>query len=302
MQSAAVFDLSDRGKVEVAGADAARFLHNLTTNDILRLQPGDGCEAFLTTAKAKVVARVFVYAAGPGAFWLDADPGLGEVVVKHLDHYLISEQVELADRTLETAQFYLAGPRARSLLDRVSAGLPNLTPLRVTARSVVGAGDCQVRCSDLIGVPRYDVLCAADRAEEVWRALVDAGATPAVFQQWRQGAHGLNLVKCFVCHGSTGSDFRLRPVADRCVGCHADQVSTMREPSMKGKDCFTCHAAHALNPHVTSPQTTAAAAIGADGLAPMITVEGRIPPAPPPAAPGADKDPSTSKPNPPTDR
>jgi hypothetical protein len=180
--------------------------------------------------------------------------------------------------------------------------------------------------------PRVD---AAQACEEC-----HAEATPAVFQQWRQSTHGLNLVKCFVCHGSTGSDFRRRPVADRCVGCHADQVSTMREASMKGKDCFTCHAPHALNPHVTSPQASAAAAVGADRLAPMVTVEGRIPPPPPaaappaaatpaaatqpgiaqpvppaaappsagagagaaPAAPGADKDLTTSKPHPPTDR
>jgi aminomethyltransferase len=33
-QGAALFDLSHRGKVEVAGGDAGTFLHNLTTNDI----------------------------------------------------------------------------------------------------------------------------------------------------------------------------------------------------------------------------------------------------------------------------
>ena len=45
-------DQSQRGKIEVRGGDAARFLHNLTTNDILQLPPGSGCEAFLTTTKS----------------------------------------------------------------------------------------------------------------------------------------------------------------------------------------------------------------------------------------------------------
>jgi hypothetical protein len=154
-----------------------------------------------------------------------------------------------------------------------------------------------------------------------------AEATPAAFRDWSESAHGINLVKCFVCHGSVGADFTRRPVADRCIGCHADQVASMRAPAMKGKDCFSCHTAHALNPHATTRAASTAAALGADRLAPMVTVEGRIPPpapaaAPPPAAaapapaaqqpgatsspatagPGAEKDVKEAQPHPPTDR
>jgi hypothetical protein len=149
-----------------------------------------------------------------------------------------------------------------------------------------------------------------------------AEATPRPFAEWRNGTHGINLVKCFVCHGSTGADFRRKPAADRCIGCHADQVASMRSAAMKGKDCFTCHSPHALDPHAITATTTAAQ-LGADQLAPMETVEGRIPPpspapaaAPPaPAAPAAappagsppasasaEKAVKTSQPNPPTDR
>src|SRR5690242_1539694 len=58
---AVLFDLSPHGKVEVAGLDATSFLHNLTTNDIKNLPPGMGCEAFLTTAKAKVIAYLTLW-------------------------------------------------------------------------------------------------------------------------------------------------------------------------------------------------------------------------------------------------
>src|SRR3954471_3629750 len=57
---AALFDRSARGKVELAGAEAAPFLHNLCTNDIRGLAPGAGCEAFLTTAKARLIAPLGV--------------------------------------------------------------------------------------------------------------------------------------------------------------------------------------------------------------------------------------------------
>src|SRR5437016_5413685 len=58
---AVLFDLSHRGKIEVTGPEARSFLHNLCTNDILHLAPQTGCEAFFTSAKAKIVAHAYIY-------------------------------------------------------------------------------------------------------------------------------------------------------------------------------------------------------------------------------------------------
>src|SRR5215469_9778648 len=74
---AALFDLSHHGKVEVSGADAPTFLHNLCTNDVRNLAAGDGCEVFFTTAKAKVVAHGYLFHEGE-SFWLDLAPGTAE--------------------------------------------------------------------------------------------------------------------------------------------------------------------------------------------------------------------------------
>src|SRR5437764_1266827 len=58
-EGAAFADQSHRGKVELRGRDARGFLHRLSTNDVAPLSTGDGCEAFLANAKAKVVAHLF---------------------------------------------------------------------------------------------------------------------------------------------------------------------------------------------------------------------------------------------------
>lgn len=73
--------------------------------------------------------------------------------------------------------------------------------------------------------------------------------TPEVYEAWYAGRHGLNNVKCFVCHGSTGEDFRPRPPAERCLGCHAAQVESMAGSWLAGKSCFSCHPPHLLSPH-----------------------------------------------------
>jgi hypothetical protein len=72
--------------------------------------------------------------------------------------------------------------------------------------------------------------------------------TPEVVKQWEGGAHGLVLVKCFVCHGSTGKDFAARPQGGRrCEGCHAAEVASVTPAKGKAQSCFACHAPHALS-------------------------------------------------------
>jgi folate-binding protein YgfZ len=162
---AVVFDVSPRSKVMLRGADAAKFLHNLCSNDIIGLADGATCEAFLLNIKARVIAHVLVTRplGGPGTptLWLDATPGFGDKIVKHLDHFLISEQVEIVDWTAELAQLHLAGPLARTIG-------PGAMPLGAILRR-----------NDALGLPGLDFICPRAEAPALWQALVAAGARPA---------------------------------------------------------------------------------------------------------------------------
>ena len=94
-KNAALFDLSARGKIALTGAEAVPFLHNLCSNDIKNLPVGGGCEAFLTTAKARLVAPLCVskLSAGGGKnLLLDYPrPASGRRLVRqHLGRYRIS--------------------------------------------------------------------------------------------------------------------------------------------------------------------------------------------------------------------
>jgi folate-binding protein YgfZ len=177
---AVLFDRSFQGKLEAAGTEAAAFLHNLCTNDIRNLAPGTGCEAFFCTATAKVVAYGLVFRAPPhgkrDSFWLDlADAQLADKLLKHLGHFLISEDVVLTDHSAEFCQLSLAGPQSAAVLGRASGTVPDLRPLQHHLVSVAGA-ECFLRRHDLLGVPGYDLRCPRDRAAAVWQALREAKA------------------------------------------------------------------------------------------------------------------------------
>ena len=80
-------DLSGRTQIELVGADRAKVLHGLCTNDIKRLAPGDGCEAFLTNVQGKTTGYVNVFCT-PSSLLLDTVPGLAAEIIPALDRYI----------------------------------------------------------------------------------------------------------------------------------------------------------------------------------------------------------------------
>jgi len=177
---AALFDLSDRGKIELLGREALFFLNNLCTNDVKNLAVGAGCEAFLCTAKAKVGAHIFASHFPPDVLLLDFEPGQADKVFNHLNHYLISEQVEITDRTQELGMMHLCGPKAPALLGK---GLEDLPPWH--QRQVnLGSVSCHIRRHDPLGLPGFDLFCPAAEVPEVWQQLATGGAQPAGGDTW----------------------------------------------------------------------------------------------------------------------
>jgi folate-binding protein YgfZ len=234
---AALFDVSHRGKVEVTGTDAVPFLHNLSTADVKALAAGAGSEAFFCTSTAKVVAHAFLYREPPHgkreALALDLPPGTSAKVLQHLDHFLISEDVAFADRTRELAQFHLAGPGAADALARLLGAAPDLAPLGHRAATLADVA-CALRRHDLLGLPGFDVLCPAGRAEGLWRRLLDAGARPA----GRQAYEVLRVEAGAPLYGVDVDDTTFAPEVGRAPQaiCYTKGCYLGQEPIVMARD------------------------------------------------------------------
>jgi folate-binding protein YgfZ len=182
----ALFDLSHRGKIELTGKEAALFLHNLSTNDVKNLAYSCGCETFLCNAQARVLASALAYhlkifrdqllSAGHESFWLDLDPGLLEKVAQHLDRHLISEIVDITDRTREFCHLHLAGPLAPPAL--AAEGIAALAENELV-QDGYAENTMQIRRRDRLGVPGFDIVCPRERSARQWNFWRERGAVPA---------------------------------------------------------------------------------------------------------------------------
>ena len=109
MSSPALYDLSDWTTLRIAGSDAVKFLQNFCTNDIVG---SEGCEAFFTNVKARVLAHGWLFKTWD-AVWFFGTPGQGEALRTHLDRYVITEDVEFEDRTGGCEAMFLSGTAAK---------------------------------------------------------------------------------------------------------------------------------------------------------------------------------------------
>ena len=190
LEGAVVFDQSLRGKVEVTGPEAALFLHNLCTNDIVGMPVGAGCEAFFANARARSVAWANIYhvvlSRGREGFWIDLPAGLEDTLLRHLDRHLISEQAEFCDRTSDLAQLHLTGPRARAILaSALKTDIPDLDLWQHMERTIGHDAVCHIRRIDLLGKPGYDIAFLVKHAKTVWETINQSGATPGGFSMWQ---------------------------------------------------------------------------------------------------------------------
>ncbi|HWK12550.1 MAG TPA: glycine cleavage T C-terminal barrel domain-containing protein [Vicinamibacterales bacterium] len=108
---AALVRRADVGRLLVTGADRRTYLQGLLTNDIAALTPGTGCYAAMLNAQGRMMSDMYVDELGD-AVLLRVPIALTTHVRDHLERFVFSEDVQVADVTAQQVQLGLYGPRA----------------------------------------------------------------------------------------------------------------------------------------------------------------------------------------------
>ncbi len=104
----AVIMLEDRGVVEVGGPDATKFLHNLVTNDIAKLSPGEARFGALLTPQGKILVDFLVFAVGENEerrYLLDCPADLEADLIRRLGMYKLRAAVTILSKSHELAAY-----------------------------------------------------------------------------------------------------------------------------------------------------------------------------------------------------
>ncbi len=173
----ALFDLSHRAQLELDGNDRVRFLHNFCTNDVSKLKPAEGCEAFIPNIKGHVLAHVYVFCC-QSSLWVDSIAGAEQGLRAHFERYIINDDVRIAARTDEWGELLVSGPQAAGRVARIIPEAAQLPPFGHLAARLNDAS-IVVRRVDYLLTDGFLVLVPRDKLGDVWLALISSGVKPA---------------------------------------------------------------------------------------------------------------------------
>lgn len=230
---AKLFDLSDWSQIEITGRDRQSFLHGFCTNDVKRLAPGEGCEAFLSNIKGRIIGHLQIFA-DDRRLCLESEPGQAAAVIAHLDKYLIAEDVQLFDRSRDWRLLLLAGDEGEAVIQQ--AGLLNAVPRRVGDHDEVpvpgstGAA-VSIRRVDTSDLPCWTFSAAASAIDDLRTRLVAAGAEQSersTFESLRiehgYPLFGVDLTEDNLVHESD----RVKQTVSFTKGCYLGQEPIAR--------------------------------------------------------------------------
>jgi aminomethyltransferase len=176
-QDAGVFDVSHMLAIDLEGPAAEGLLARLLSKDVGRLaRPGAALYACLLNERGGIVDDVIVYRRGPAAFRVVVNAGPAEKDLAWIQGHGAGLPVAIQPRR-DLALLAVQGPNARR---RAAAALPGIGAVLLGLARFQGAeaDGIFVARTGYTGEDGCELMLPADRAEETWQALLEAGIAP----------------------------------------------------------------------------------------------------------------------------
>jgi aminomethyltransferase len=174
--AAGLFDVSHMGEVTVKGADAARFLNRLVTNDVAKLFPGRVLYSPMCYENGGVVDDLLVYMRAPGDFLLCINAGNIDKDVAWLRQQAAGFEVVLDDVSDDYALLAVQGPRAAAIVQSLTGAKLGLIKYYHFAEGTVAGFHCLISRTGYTGEDGFELYHAAGDAVALAEALLAAGA------------------------------------------------------------------------------------------------------------------------------
>ncbi|PIQ86290.1 MAG: glycine cleavage system protein T [Candidatus Omnitrophica bacterium CG11_big_fil_rev_8_21_14_0_20_45_26] len=173
-----VFDISHMGEFFVRGKSAEIFLNQIVTNQVSRLEDGKALYTPVCRPDGGIVDDVIVYRLKADSFLVIVNAANVE---KDFEWFVKNNQTDtvVSNETDRFALFAVQGPRSTAVTERLLEQTVSEMPyysIRQAAHWKTG----YVARTGYTGEIGYEILCPAEQATKIWRALMAAGKTEGI--------------------------------------------------------------------------------------------------------------------------
>lgn len=202
-ERAGLFDVSHMGEFFVEGPEAERFLQRMTTNDATLLEPGKAQYTLLCYPDGGVVDDLLIYKLDEEKYMLVVNASNIEKDWEWLLQHLPAEGVAMRNASDETALLAVQGPLASSLLSPLCEGQDpgDLLPFTFIRDARVAGIPALLSRTGYTGEDGFELYVAAEHAEALWDALMDAGAPHGLLPAGLGARDTLRFEACLPLYG-----------------------------------------------------------------------------------------------------
>ncbi|MFC6889305.1 aminomethyltransferase family protein [Halorubrum trueperi] len=218
------------GVLAVSGDDRVEFVDNAVSNRI-PAEDGQGVYALLLDPQGAIETDMYVYNADERLL-VFLPPERTNAVTEDWSSKVFIQDVEIDDVTADFGVFGVHGPKSTEKVASVlgGPGAPE-KPLSFVRGSMVDAGVTVIAADAPLGEEGYEVICAAEDAEQVFDTLINRGlnAAPFGYRTWDalSAEAGTPLFE-YELSGTVPNVLGLRNALDFEKGCYVGQEVVSR--------------------------------------------------------------------------
>ena len=172
---AGLFDVSHMGEIDVRGPEAIPFVNRITSNDVTKLVDGQAQYSALTTPEGTVVDDLLVYRFAEDRLLLVVNASTTPKDWDWIQAHQEGEAVKLSNVSADYCQLALQGPDALRILQTLTdVPLADIKYYHFREGGVDGVPAIISR-TGYTGEDGFEVYAAAERGEQLWKKMLEAG-------------------------------------------------------------------------------------------------------------------------------
>jgi len=172
---AGLFDVSHMGEIDVRGPDAIPFVNRLVSNDATKLVDGHAQYSALTTPEGTVIDDLLVYRLAEDHLLLIVNAGTTDKDWDWIKSHYQNDDVELRNASAEYCQIALQGPDAISILQKLTDVPLSEIKYYHFRYAPVDTVPSIISRTGYTGEDGFEVYAPPDKAEQLWKRILDAG-------------------------------------------------------------------------------------------------------------------------------
>jgi aminomethyltransferase len=202
-ERAGLFDWSSTGEIEIQGRDALALVQRVIVNDASKVPVGRVLYSTMCKPDGAILSDITIYRLGERRYWVMTAWG-SNAAQQRVEFDWITDaarglDVSVTDVSSGVALLALQGPCARDILAPLTSAnlgaLPYMCSLGTTLANIPRA---LISRTGYTGEPGYELVVAAEYANELWDAVVASGQKFRMLLAGQKTAFSLRIEKGYI--------------------------------------------------------------------------------------------------------